>query len=213
MFKLYISNKNYSSWSLRAYLTLKQCGIVFEEILIPIFSDAWYDWQPPAPLMRQVPLLHDTENDIWISDSLAIALNIERSYPYRLLPSDHHIANDAMMIASEIHSNHTSLRAQMPMNMQIKKQKVELSKDTKNSIKRLDMLISFYCDKYQTEYLCGDYGLADIFLTPIASRFESYDVKISKKTNAYCQKLLKHDFMKNWIRDALKESYDYPKRR
>jgi glutathione S-transferase len=32
MLKLYIGNKNYSSWSMRPWVLLKQAGIPFEEI-------------------------------------------------------------------------------------------------------------------------------------------------------------------------------------
>ena len=33
---LVIGNKGYSSWSLRGWLALKQTGLAFEEILIPL---------------------------------------------------------------------------------------------------------------------------------------------------------------------------------
>ena len=32
--KLYIANKNYSSWSMRPWVMLKQAGIPFEEVML-----------------------------------------------------------------------------------------------------------------------------------------------------------------------------------
>jgi glutathione S-transferase len=32
MLKLYIGNKNYSSWSMRPWVLLRQAGIAFEEV-------------------------------------------------------------------------------------------------------------------------------------------------------------------------------------
>ena len=34
MLKLYIGNKNYSSWSMRPWVLLKQAGIPFEEVMV-----------------------------------------------------------------------------------------------------------------------------------------------------------------------------------
>nr|CBA31664.1 hypothetical protein Csp_D28250 [Curvibacter putative symbiont of Hydra magnipapillata] len=34
MIKLYIGNKNYSSWSMRPWVLLKQAGIDFEEVMV-----------------------------------------------------------------------------------------------------------------------------------------------------------------------------------
>ena len=37
---LYIGNKNYSSWSLRAWLMLRGAGIPFDEVLVSLQPDA-----------------------------------------------------------------------------------------------------------------------------------------------------------------------------
>lgn len=37
MLKIIIGNKAYSSWSLRGWLAVKQCGLPFEEVVTPIY--------------------------------------------------------------------------------------------------------------------------------------------------------------------------------
>ena len=37
-FTIYLGNKNYSSWSLRPWLVLKQTGVPFDEIVIPLYE-------------------------------------------------------------------------------------------------------------------------------------------------------------------------------
>ena len=41
MLKLIIGNKAYSSWSLRGWLAVKQSGLAFEEITVPLFDEEW----------------------------------------------------------------------------------------------------------------------------------------------------------------------------
>src|SRR5215510_3403235 len=72
--KLIIGNKNYSSWSLRGWLAVKQSGLQFEEITVNISGEDWEEakreWGEIAPSSGKVPILWDGDTVIW--DSLAI---------------------------------------------------------------------------------------------------------------------------------------------
>ena len=73
MLKLIIGNKAYSSWSLRGWLAVKQSGLAFEEITVPLFDEAWEKTREGnefAPSGGKVPVLWDDQAVIW--DSLAI---------------------------------------------------------------------------------------------------------------------------------------------
>ncbi|TAD76376.1 MAG: glutathione S-transferase family protein, partial [Sphingomonadales bacterium] len=39
--KIIIGNKNYSSWSLRGWLAVKQSGLHFDELTVPIMGEEW----------------------------------------------------------------------------------------------------------------------------------------------------------------------------
>ena len=75
MLKLYIGNKNYSSWSMRPWVLLRQAGIEFEEVQLRFDSfsgdsDFKRRLGGLAPAGK-VPLLVDGDFAVW--DSLAIA--------------------------------------------------------------------------------------------------------------------------------------------
>src|SRR3546814_11031615 len=82
MLKLFIGNKAYSSWSLRGWLAVKQSGLPFEEIVVPLYDDAWSKRRQDdefAPGGGKVPILWDGDIVVW--DSLAI---VERSEERRV---------------------------------------------------------------------------------------------------------------------------------
>ena len=58
-YKLVIGNKNYSSWSLRAWLHLKKSGIEFEEIRIPLYTDNYKSKLLEHSPAGRVPILID----------------------------------------------------------------------------------------------------------------------------------------------------------
>src|SRR3546814_16275216 len=73
MLKLFIGNKAYSSWSMRGWLALKQSGLPFEEIVVPLYDEEWdkrREGDEFAPSSGKVPILWD--GDIVVRDSLAI---------------------------------------------------------------------------------------------------------------------------------------------
>ena len=75
MLKLYIGNKNYSSWSLRPWVLMRQAGIPFEEVPVRFDSfDASSQFKQTLAGLTptgKVPVLADGELLVW--DTLAIA--------------------------------------------------------------------------------------------------------------------------------------------
>ena len=60
VYRLYIANKNYSSWSLRPWVLMRMHHIPFEEILVPFTDGSWRQpqWRSFSPTAT-VPCLHD----------------------------------------------------------------------------------------------------------------------------------------------------------
>jgi glutathione S-transferase len=69
-FTLVIGNKNYSSWSLRPWLTLRHAGIEFDEILIPLDESGTKAAILKHSASGRVPALKHGDLTVW--DSLAI---------------------------------------------------------------------------------------------------------------------------------------------
>ena len=115
-FTIYLGNKNYSSWSLRPWLVLKQTGVAFDEIVIPL-----YEPTSKATIMKYspsgtVPALRHGELVVW--DSLAICEYLAESFPtFQLWPRDPDARAVARSVCAELHSGFKALRAHLPMNV------------------------------------------------------------------------------------------------
>ena len=76
---LVIGNKNYSSWSLRPWLVLRQAGIPFEEVRIPLYGAGseieLAKWSPSG----KGQALYDGDIRVW--DSLAICETVNERFP------------------------------------------------------------------------------------------------------------------------------------
>ena len=83
MLKLYIGNKNYSSWSMRPWVLLRQAGIPFEEVLARFDSfDANSQFKATLAGISptgKVPVLVDGDPTVW--DTLAIAEYLAKPIP------------------------------------------------------------------------------------------------------------------------------------
>src|SRR5688572_4218056 len=113
--KLVIGNKNYSSWSLRAWLLLREAGIPFEEETIrfsePNFGERVRRYSPAG----RVPVLVDGDVAIW--DSLAIAEYVAEKFPEKKLwPEPLSARAHARSICAEMHAGFAELRRRLPMN-------------------------------------------------------------------------------------------------
>src|SRR5690606_29423751 len=112
--KLIIGNKNYSSWSLRAWLAAREGGFTFEEIRIPLFIPGSRERILSHSPSGKVPCLIDHGFTVW--DSLAIGEYLAEKQP-ALLPPDPGARAIARAVTAEMHSGFQNLRSRMPMNI------------------------------------------------------------------------------------------------
>ena len=77
--KLYVGNRNYSSWSIRGSLLVRQSGLLCEEIVIPLDTDEFYARIGPLSPSGRVPVLHAAGAVVW--DTLAIAEFLHEQRP------------------------------------------------------------------------------------------------------------------------------------
>jgi glutathione S-transferase len=112
MWKLYIGNKNYSSWSMRPWVLLRQAGIPFEEVMVrfdAFSADSQFKQRlGPISPAGKVPVLVDGELVIW--DTLAIAEYVAEQHPeLGLWPADKAARARARSICAEMHSGFQAL--------------------------------------------------------------------------------------------------------
>src|SRR5258708_32000361 len=139
MFKLIIGNRAYSSWSMRGWLACKQSGEQFEELVVPMFDDAWEkrrEGDEFAPSLGKVPILWDGECVVW--DSLAIIEFLADRYGDDLYWPESEIARAvARSMSAEMHSGFANLRRELPMNVRKSFPPKQLSDEVRSEIDRV----------------------------------------------------------------------------
>lgn len=208
--ELVIGNKNYSSWSLRAWLMLRAYGIAFNEVSLALFEDGFYEKLVEYSPAGKVPALMDGGVRVW--DSLAICEYINDTYlAGQGWPNDIAQKAQARAVVSEIHSGFFALREELPMNVRASRA-VELSQAAVADVKRIDQLWTELrqLNAGNGEWLFGEFSIADAFYAPVALRFNSYQVEVSEQSQAYIDALLTRGDMREWMESALAETQVIP---
>lgn len=203
---LVIGNKNYSSWSLRPWLAMKQAGIAFNETNVllqrPDTTEKILRYSPSG----RVPCLIDGE--LTVFDSLAICEYVNEKNDGSLWPRDMKARARARSVAAEMHSGFAALRTHMPMDIR--------SRDTdrgKAALQRADVAADIAriqsvwneCMVEGGPMLFGSFSIADAFYAPVVTRFATYGVKLSPLLGAYSENILALPAMQQWIAAAKAE--------
>ena len=210
--KLIIGNKNYSSWSLRGWLAVKQSGLHFEELTVPIMGEGWDDTKREMgevqPSSGKVPILWDEDAVIW--DSLAIMEYLaDKVGRERYWPKDDAARGMARAMVAEMHSGFLSLRRELPMNVRKRIGLDGVSDATKHDVVRILTLWAEARARFGQggPFLFGTFGAADIFFAPVVSRFVTYGVGVPGFAQAYMQAIWEHDWMQQWVNASEEEEW------
>ena len=205
--KLIIGNKNYSSWSLRGWLAVKQSGLAFDEILVPLYGDDWEaqkrQSEDLAPSSGKVPILWDGEAVAW--DSLAIIEYLaDKVGRDRFWPKADDARAMARSMVAEMHSSYLALRRQCPMNVHRRIEGVIPSDETRADILRILTLWAEARARFGKggPFLFGSFGAADIIYAPVVSRFMSYGIALPGFALAYMEAVWEHQWLKQWVAAA-----------
>lgn len=204
MYKLWIANKNYSSWSLRPWILLKVLDIPFEENLCYFengkSSHEKFKSFSPTGL---VPCLVDGKQTVW--DSLAICEYVFEDYP-QVWPSDRAARAWARSASAEMHSGFTTLRRECPMNGARQAPLQSLSRELQADLNRLQQLWQEGLTTFGGPWLAGDkFSTVDAFYAPVAFRIRSYQLPVSNASQQWVDRMLALPAMREWQQDGLKE--------
>lgn len=219
MLKLIIGNKAYSSWSLRGWLAVKQSGLPFQEITVPMFNEQWErltQGDEFGPSGGKVPILWDDQAVIW--DSLAIIEWLaDRTDKARFWPKDDAARGMARSMAAEMHSSYPSLRRELSMNVRKQFPGKTLSEPVRQEISRILQIWAQARARWGGggPYLFGNFGAVDIMFAPVVTRFVTYAVKVPPFAANYMEAILIHPWMEEWITAAqdepwVIEQYEHP---
>lgn len=204
MYTLYIGNKNYSSWSLRAWVLMKAFGIPFNEHRITLYEpDSSERVRIHSPSGR-LPCLHDGGTVVW--DSFAIAEYLAERHP-GMWPAAAGTRAWARSAAAEMHSGYSELRNEFGMNLRIREMR-KASPAAESEIARIAALWREGRERFGQggDFLCGAFGVVDAFYCPVAFRFESYGVVLDDVSATYHRALLALPAMREWAEGAARET-------
>jgi glutathione S-transferase len=215
--KLVIANKNYSSWSMRPWVLMKQLGIPFEEVSIKFHSQEWERDLPHWSPSRLVPVLWDGAppqgEATW--ESTAIFETLAEKFPdANVWPRDARARNVARCIVAEMHAGFRPLRASMPMNIRASHAGLGMSPDVRKNIDRIETIWretrANFGAKTREPFLFGAFSAADAMFAPVVMRFATYQPPLAADTIEYCNAVKAASGVAKWIEAALLETQFVP---
>jgi len=204
---LVIANRNYSSWSLRAWLALAATGAEFDEVLVPLgrpeTAAEILRWSPSG----RVPALRDGDLTIW--DSLAICEYLAERFPDAgLWPADPRARAVARSVVAEMHSSFTGVRGNMPMNIRASYPGAGRGPGVDEDVQRITTVWESCRSSYGAggDLLFGSFTIADAFFAPIVSRFRTYGVETTGVAAEYMDAVWALPTMRDWVKKAHAEA-------
>jgi glutathione S-transferase len=212
--QLYIGNKNYSSWSMRPWVLMRQLGLVFDDVALR-FDFANGENSEFARRVREVspagrvPVLVDEGFSVW--DSLAIVEYLHEKYPaHGVWPEEPEARARARTICAEMHSGFSSLRNLCPMNIEARLAEVGARlwsehATLRGDVARIEAMWAQALAQSGGPMLFGRFTAADAFYAPVCMRFRTYGLPVGQATAAYMTRVLALPSVLAWEKAALAE--------
>ena len=213
--QLIIGNKNYSSWSMRPWVLMRELGIPFDEQKLRFdFSDGSDFRRAVAAISPagQVPVLVDDGFAVW--DTLAIADYLHDRFPdARVWPKDMRDRARARSICAEMHAGFGALRTHCPMNIEASLPEVGArvwaeQAAVRDNVRRLEAM---WHDALQTSggpFLFGAFCAADAYYAPVCTRLQTYALPVSGAVQAYMHRVAAAPGVAAWI-DGARDEQDF----
>ena len=205
--KLYVGNRNYSSWSIRGSLLVRQSRIECDEVVIPLDREDSKARIAAVSPSGRVPVLHAAGVVVW--DTLAIAEFLHEQRPNAgLWPSDAAARAYARSVCAEMHSGFGELRARMPMDIRAR-HTVPRTPELTADIARIDALWNTCRATFGRggEYLFGAWSATDAMFAPVVSRFRTYGVQLSSAASAYAAAVWEWPALQSLVAEAAAEPW------
>jgi len=204
MYDLYIANKNYSSWSLRPWVLMRELKIAFREHSVAFGDESsWQSFRRISPAGK-VPCLVDGDIVVW--ESLAIVEFLAERHA-GVWPAPAAARAWARSAAAEMHAGFGELRGRCSMSCGVRVRLHEFPAALERDIARLGALWNDGLRRFGGPYLAGEaFTAVDAIYAPVAFRIQSYGLTLDTVSVAYADRLLNTRSMREWYVEALKET-------
>lgn len=207
---LVIANKNYSSWSLRAWLYLKHTGARFHEVRIGLDEPTTREHIARYSPTGRVPVLVEGALTVW--DSLAICEYLSETHAGGSgWPADRAARAEARSICAEMHSGFAALRSELPMNIRARR-RVAPSAAAQADIARVLSIWDACRARHAAAgpWLYGRFSIADAMYAPVVFRFQTYGVTLPARAAEYARTVLADAAVAEWAAAARAETEVVP---
>jgi glutathione S-transferase len=203
---LVIGNKNYSTWSLRAWLFMKHAGVEFQEILVPLDTPETREQLERYGPSGRVPVLRQGTLCVW--DSLAICEYVAE-LSGRGWPDAREARAVARSVCAEMHSSFSTLRSLWPMNARARNRRTAVTAALAADVERIDEIWNDCRSRFGSggPWLFGDYSVADAMYAPAVLRFNTYGAHISQAARWYMASVLEDAALQEWLQAAKQEPW------
>jgi len=209
LYVLDIGNRNYSSWSLRAWVLMRELALQFEERIHPFNPEgsSFETFREFSPSGR-VPCLQDGQTRVW--DSLAIAEYLAERHA-GVWPGDDAARTWARCVSAEMHSGFATLRAHCPMCVGVTVRLHDVPGALARDLERIDEIWREGLDRFGGPWLAGKrFGAVDAMFAPVAFRLRGFSLALSHEAMAWADRVLDLDSIKAWESAALEEPWREP---
>ncbi len=204
---LVIANKTYSSWSLRPWLLMKQLGVAFDEITIPLdLPDTREKVLKHSPAGK-VPILIDGDVTVW--ESISIMEYVGEAYGAPIWPEDRKARAMARSVAAEMHAGFSALRSACPMNLGKRYAQRDRGEAVARDVARFSDIVRDARGLFGAggPFLFGAFSAADAMYAPLATRLDTYSVALDAQARSYVDAILALPAFQEWRSAAMKEEW------
>lgn len=212
--QLVIANKNYSSWSMRPWVLMRQLGLHFEEVKLRLdeggehsaFKRAIARYSPAG----RVPVLLDDDFAVW--DTMAIVEYLHDKFPgHGVWPDDMRHRARARSLAAEMHAGFAALRTHCPMNIEASLPDVGARlwaerEDLRGELLRIEVMWAEALLASGGPFLFGEFGAADAMYAPVCTRLRTYALPVPAVVQAYVERVCATQAVAEWAADAAAEA-------
>lgn len=205
MYELYIGNKNYSSWSLRPWVLMRELAIPFTEHVVPFDpGTSWAKFREFSPTGK-VPCLVEGDTTVW--DSMGIAEYLAERHD-GVWPPDRRARAWARCASAEMHSGFQALRQHCSMNCGLRLKLDAIPAALGSDVVRIGELWTEGLQRFGGPFLAGTrFTAVDAFYAPVAFRIQTYGLEPVAAARGYADRLLSLASMRDWERAALAEPW------
>jgi glutathione S-transferase len=204
---LVIANKLYSSWSLRPWLLMRQLGLAFDEILIPLDQS-----HTKAEILKHspggtVPILVDGDVTVW--ETIAIMEYVGETFGVPVWPADRKARAMARSVSAEMHAGFRGLRSACPMNLGKRYARADRGEAVARDVARFSEIVRDARGRFGQggPFLFGAFSAADAMFAPLVTRLDTYSIDLDAQTRAYVDAILALPSFQEWRSAGLKETW------